>query len=404
MRVIRFPGSSQGEAAGLAAGERLDALLGGEIPGAEGVALRTLGSDVRALAPAMAPEFERELQARVEEWSAEGRAARLSSKRARPRRTLNERLARLRVAILASPRRALAFGGAGVTIAAVLAVIALSGGFGQSRGGLGHSLGGAGEAMSAAEVAPRSAAAEPSPGTAGPASQTFRAAGAAPGRLQQLAASVTLAPAADGVQRAAEAASRLAVSDGGFVEQSHVQVRSSGGPSEAQLRLQIPSAKLASAIAALGRIAPERSVNQESEDITSAYDGAKRRLGDAEAVRRALLRALAAATSEGEIDSLRERLAANRTQIAEYRSQVRTQAHRAATSELEVTIAGSGGSASGRSTLDRGLHDAGHVLAVAGAVALVALAVLVPLAVVAFVLEALRRAWRRRRREAALDA
>ena len=183
-----------------------------------------------------------------------------------------------------------------------------------------------------------------------------------------------------------------------------MQVRTSGGPSEAQLRLQIPSAKLASVIAALGRIAPERSVNQESEDITSAYDGAKRRLGDAEAVRRALLRALAAATSEGEIDSLRERLASNRAQIAEYRSQVRAQAHRAETSELEVTITGSGGSASTRSTLDRGLHDAGHVLAVAGAVALVALAVLVPLAIVAFALEALRRAWRRRRREAALDA
>ena len=70
-----------------------------------------------------------------------------------------------------------------------------------------------------------------------------------------------------------------------------------GRTSEAQMILSLPSAKLSQAIAALGRIAPERAVNQESQDITSSYEQAQRRLRDDEAVRRALLHALADATT-----------------------------------------------------------------------------------------------------------
>ncbi len=415
MRVIRFPGAAESGAAGLAAGERVDALLGGELASAEGEALRVLRDDVRALAVPIAPGFEAELQARLAEWAAPAPVR-------RARRSPNERLRALRLWLGASPARMLAGGGAAAAAAvlAVVAALALSGGPRDMAGHdvsraefVGRSAPGKATEQSAKtlpEAVSRANRSKPSFSEGAPegAGSTLTApavsSGSALGRLQQLAATVTLATSPGGVQQAAEAASRLAVSDGGFVERSQVQVRSTGGPSEAQLRLQIPSAKLSSAIAALGRIAPERAVNQESEDITSAYDSAKRRLGDAEAVRRALLRALAAATSEGAVDSLRERLAQSRSQIAEYRSQVKGEAHRAATSELEVTITGSGGSASGQSTLGRGLHDAGHVLAVAGAVALVALAAIVPLALVAFALETLRRAWRRRRRESALDA
>jgi hypothetical protein len=222
-------------------------------------------------------------------------------------------------------------------------------------------------------------------------------------RRQQLGASVTLATGSDGVQEAADAVTRLGASYGGYVASSHVQVRK-GGSSEAQLVLSLPSAKLSQAIAALGRIAPERAVNQESQDITSTYEAARRRLSDDEAVRRALLRALAAATSEGRIDSLRERLASNRTQISEYRSQVKGEAHRAATSELEVMITGGASAFTHEGlTLRHGLRDAGHFLAAAAAVALIALAILLPLALAVFAFEALRRCWRRRRREAALD-
>ena len=211
---------------------------------------------------------------------------------------------------------------------------------------------------------------------------------------------MTLATSPEAVQEAADAVTRLGAGYGGYVASSHVQVRT-GGSSEAQLVLSLPSAKLGQAIAALGRIAPERAVNQESQDIMSTYESARRRLSDDEAVRRALLRALAAATTQGEIESLRDRLAGNRGTLVHDREALHAVSHRASTAQLEVTIAGS---SSGHAlTVGRGLHDAGDVLATAGAVALIALAVLVPLALLALAGAALTRAWRRQRREAALE-
>ena len=405
MRVVRFPGAAESERAGLDAGAEIDAMLAGEVAGEESVGLRELHDDVRAIVGAPDADFERELQARVTEWGRE-------ATRARP--SLRSRLAQARGRFHGTPGRLLALAGAGAAVAAVIVAVALSNGGGRT----GAADLSAHETMGVAESSPvhatkspekhsepRSAfsPAEASSGTTVESAPATSASGAAPGRLQQLAASVALATEPNNVQSAAEAVTRLGVSDGGYVESSHVQVRRGGGSSEAQLRLVIPSARLASTIVALGRIAPERAVNQESEDITSAYDSARRRLIDAEAVRRALLRELAAATTQGQIVSLRERLASARSQIAEYRSQVKGEAHRAATSTLEVTISESGSGPARRGTVDRGLHDAGHVLAVAAAVALVALAVLVPLALLFVFLDVLRRAWRRRAREAALD-
>ncbi len=400
MRVIRFPGSGDG----LAPGAEIDAMLAGEVGGAESVRLRELREDVRGLAGAPDADFERELQARVAQWSREAGS---------PRPGARARLARSRKRLSGAPGRLLALGGAAAATAAVVVAVALSGGGGHRVAAGLTAEGRSGSAESSTAPAPDVAqkhsakapfsTAEASSGAIVESAPAAQASGIAPGRLQQLAASVALATQPNNVRAAAEAVTRLGVSDGGYVESSHVQVRQGSGSSEAQLRLAVPSARLSSAIAALGRIAPERAVSQESEDITPAYDSAKRRLGDAEAVRRALLHALSAAITEGQIASLRERLAANRAQIAEFRSQVKGEAHRAATSTLEVTISGTGGGDAERSTVSRGLHDAGHVLAVAAAVALVALAVLVPLALMLFVLDLARRALRRRAREAALD-
>jgi hypothetical protein len=369
MRVIPFPGRD-----GVRLGADIDAALNGELAGPEASALRELGEDVRALSAGPDAEFERELQARVAEW-------------ARARR--EPRRARLRRRIASSPGRSLALGGVGTALAAFLVALALVGGGQRSQIAektfAKHAH--LGVAQGAVRSAPASGEAEAAPAFS---SQ----------RLQQLGASVTLATSSEGVQEAADAVSRLGTSYGGFVASSHVQVRS-GGASEAQLVLSLPSAKLSQAIAALGRIAPERAVNQESQDITSSYEAARRRLGDDEAVRRALLRALAAATTQGEIESLRERLAGNRSALAGDREAVKSVSRRASTSQLEVTIAGA---SSGHAlTLGRGLHDAGDVLAAAGAVVLIALAVLLPLGVLALAGAAVSRAWRRHRREAALE-
>jgi hypothetical protein len=378
MRVIPFPGRD-----GVRLGADIDAALNGELAGPEASALRELGEDVRALSAGPDAEFERELQARVAAWASERRE---------PRRS------RLRRRIASSPGRSLALGGVGTALAALVVALTLAGG-GRSGGTAETSFPKSDHIKAVPQAglgsAPASAPAEaPSEKGADEAAPAFSSE-----RLRQLGASVTLATGSEGVQEAADAVSRLGASYGGYVASSHVQVHK-GATSEAQLVLSVPSAKLSLAIAAVGRIAPERAVTQESQDITSSYEAARRHLGDDEAVRRALLRALAAATTQGEIESLRGRLAGNRAALAGDREAVRSVSRRASTAQLEVTIVGA---SSGHAlTLGRGLHDAGDVLAVGGAVVLIGLAVLLPLGLLGLAGFAVSRAWRRRRREAAL--
>ena len=155
--------------------------------------------------------------------------------------------------------------------------------------------------------------------------------------------------------------SRLAVSDGGFVQSSHVQVQQAG-TSEANLDLSLPSAKLSAALASLGQLAPVRAESQSLQDITNTYDAARQRLADATAERQALLRALSKATTEGQIDSLHERIAQNRGAIAQARLSLQAVSQHASTAEVEVTVLGDAHAGSEGLTLHRGLHDAGRVL------------------------------------------
>ena len=238
------------------------------------------------------------------------------------------------------------------------------------------------------------------PATSGPAASA--PAPRRPRRVQQLGASITLAATPSDVQETADRVSRLAVSDGGFVRSSHVNEEEQAG--EATLTLSLPSAKLSAALASLGRLAPVRSDSQSLQDITNTYDEARQRLNDATAERQALLRALAKASTEGEIDSLRERLAQNRDAIAQAHTALRAVSQKASTSEVEVTVIGDRSVGSEGLTLSRGLRDAGRVLVVTLAVLLIAAAVLVPLALVILALAAGRRTWRRHQRERVLDA
>jgi vacuolar-type H+-ATPase subunit H len=220
--------------------------------------------------------------------------------------------------------------------------------------------------------------------------------------VQQLAASITLAATPSDVQETADRVSRLAVSDGGFVQSSHVQVQQAG-TSEANLMLSVPSAKLSGALASLGQLAPVRAESQSLQDITNTYDAASQRLSDATAERRALLRALSSATTEGQIDSLHERISQNRGAIAQARSALQTVSQHASTAEVEVTVLGDAHTGSEGLTLHRGLHDAGRVLLVTLVIVLIAAAILVPLALLAAALAAARRMWLRYQRERILD-
>ncbi|HEV2945192.1 MAG TPA: DUF4349 domain-containing protein [Solirubrobacteraceae bacterium] len=402
MKVIPFPGAS-----GTGPEENwlaeLEAALSGTGQGPRADSWLQLRDDVRALAPPMDPEFERELGQRIAERSA----------RSVPKRP-HRRLGWLRPT-------APAFAAVPVALAVIAAVL-IAAPWRPANHAAGPSTRSSSTSARANQLGPAFGQAENAPvagaihaaKSAAPAPSASASAGAAtnaplvvsgaaaPGRVQQLGASISLSATPSEVQTVADRVSRLAVSDGGFVQSSHVNETEKAG--EATLTLSLPSTKLNAALAALGQIAPVHAENQSLQDITNTYNAARQRLNDATAERQALLRALAKATAEGQIDSLRERISQNRGAIARAKSAFQTVSQQASTAEVEVTVLGDKSPGSEGLTLHRGLHDAGRVLTVTLIVLLIAAAVLVPLTLLIAALITARRMWRSYRRERILDA
>jgi hypothetical protein len=377
MRIVPFPDHSASDERSAGVEDawliELEAALSGEADGPMTDGWRELRADVRALAAPMEPEFERELAERIGEHRASGRRRRWwPGIDARP-------------ALVA-----MTTGLAALVVAVVIAT-------GSGQGGK------SGQAVPVTTQAPTSAPAvrgakadeEPAEGVGAAASS---AVASAPGRKQQQAASVSLATPPGNVQAVANSVARVAVSDGGYVQGSNVQVQQKG-TSEASIVLSVPSEHLSMALRSIGGLAALGGESQSSQDITGTYESARRRVADASAERQALLHALAAASTQGEIDSLRARLSQASAALTSAHAALAAVSRRASTAEVEVSIVGEARSASEGSTLHRGLHDAGEVLSFVVVVA----AVLVPLALVLLVLGAGRGAWRRYRRERVLE-
>jgi Domain of unknown function (DUF4349) len=428
MRIIPFPTRSEAGPNDAWHAE-LDAALGGEGEGSVADSWRELREDVRALAPPMAPEFERQLRERIAERGArrpreasplEHAGASTAASPAPPaiptnpahRGSVPKRL-RSRLGRLSRPP-GLSGAAAGIaTIGAVIVAVVVAGPWqagtgptgvsvppqlaGSSNPGARTSMGTSGAAKGAAAQSTLSV-----PGGAASNAPAASGAAAASGRIQQLAASISLSAIPSEVQTVADRVARLAVSFGGFVQSSQVQVQHEGS-SRGELDLRLPSAKLGGALASLGQLAPVLAESQSLQDITNTYDAARQRLSDATAERRALLRALAGATTEGQIDSLRERLSQARSAITQAQSALQAVSRRASTAEVEVTVLGDARTGSEGLTLHRGLHDAGRVLVVTLAVMLIAAAILLPLALLVLALATARRSWRRYQRERVLD-
>jgi hypothetical protein len=439
MRIVPFPADEPlpGQDAWTA---ELEAALRGESQRPDAHAWRELRDDVRALAPAMTPAFEARLAQELEhrgalEASVEGAGTRMRSQDSTgsPRWTSSGDTSASRPGVfarrrrgswsLASHRRSAA--GAVATVAvALIAALLIAGPNGSapvtespaptqrtSTAALGPGVRGPKAAASsspssrptsspASGGSSASAAAQASPSIAAPSAI---GAFSAPGRVQQLAASITLDASPQNLQETSDQVARLTVRAGGYVQSSNVQVQQQG-TSEATLALRLPSARLAAALAAIARLAPVRAENRSLQDITGAYNAAHQQLSDAEAEQRALLRALAAASTEAQIDSLHARLAASRAAIARAQSSANSISARASKSEVEVSILGDTRPDSGGLTLHKGLHDAGQVLLVVVIAILILAAVLVPLALLLAGSGGARRAWRRYQRERALDA
>jgi Domain of unknown function (DUF4349) len=376
-----------------------DALAGRESPLAELVA------DVRALGPAIDPGFERRLGERV--------AAGFAGPPARPAGSRPRRAPRRR------SRGMLWSGGvAGVLAAsALVAVLAGSSGGPSSpvpttarsavatapgvKAAVAPSASGAGGAAasaqsSAAASAPAIAPAPPVPAPGGPSS-------ASGPRQQVQSGELTLAPDRGHLDEVAQGVQQVTAAAGGYVASSQVNDGANGSGS-ATFALVVPAGKLADVINGLSQLATVQSESRAAQDVTDSVNAARRALQDAVAHRQALLRALANATTPGQIASLREQLRLAEGQVAQANSTYQSLLRQTRLAQLQVYVqtrdaaAGAGTFGAGR-----GLHDAGRVLSALAGGALVVAAVLVPVGLVLALIAAAWRPLRRTRRERVLE-
>jgi hypothetical protein len=197
--------------------------------------------------------------------------------------------------------------------------------------------------------------------------------------------------------------------ENGIVISSHVT--STGGPDGgARFALSVPVGNLQRTVSELSRLHGAHVVSRsdDTSDITGQVGGAGRRLADARVLRRSLLRQLAAATTTEAIASLRAQLRDADAAIGRDSASLNGLHRSVSNSSLLVTIQAANvpvptASHGGGFTLHRAVQDAGRVLVVVAGVALIALAVLLPLGLLIALVGWVGLVLRRRRREAALD-
>jgi hypothetical protein len=325
-------------------------------------------------------------------------------------RELGERVAagfpRRRRRALAIPRgRGLALAGAAATLVLVVGV-ALSVSGGEERQ-VGDAFEAGPQATDGGGTTVETAPAPENPAAAQVEPRDLQSrARVAPGEQQrriERSAELTLAAPEDRLDGVADSIVGVTDRHQGFVLSSNV---SSGEDSErgGSFELRVPADRLQVALRDLSRLGHVRARRQAGRDITPAYVSSRDRLTTAKAERRSLLRRLAAADTDAETEALRRSLDAVALRIDRARRElgaVRERSNYAAvgvTLEAEDGDGGSGGAGGTRDALD----DSLGLLSGALNLALRALGVLIPLAIVGGLGWLAGNVLRRRRREAAL--
>ncbi len=195
----------------------------------------------------------------------------------------------------------------------------------------------------------------------------------------------------------------------GIVDSSNITA-TGNAHGDATFQLRVPSSRLSATMTALSRLRGAAVVSRRdtTADITARLGGAGQRLAEARALRRGLLKQLAAATTTQAVDTIKLRLRRADASIASDVSRLGGLRRRVAYSRIAVTIQTARPPApppatGGSFTLGRAAHDAGRVLVVVAGGALIALAVLVPVGLVVALATWIGLLIRRRRREQALD-
>ena len=183
-------------------------------------------------------------------------------------------------------------------------------------------------------------------------------------------------------------------------------VEGPAGRAGAEFELLIPSARLGDALADFSAIDEVRSRHEATADITAPTVAVEERLQDSRARIDGLLAQLAAAETESEREAVETELSTERRHVAFLRTRLARLDRRANFSRVSLRIetgaASSPTDEGGTWGIGDALHDAGHILAIAAAIALVSLAVLGPIVLIALIAWLAQRAWVRRSRERAL--
>ncbi len=370
----------------------IDAALAGRPVDQDLSEIAALATELRGSRPQPPEEFAAELDARA--------AAGFSSSAAeRPRRF---------AALRGRPLLPLATAAAALMLTVVVGLNLIGGGDPSVIGEPEPSALDAPEGGSASrESAPGANSITTSPGSPGPAAAPEigvpppRQGPLKPGkdRVQESSASLTLSTEAGEVAEVADGVIEVVDRYRGIVVSSNVS--SSGDGGRASFDLRIPAANLQPALADLSELASVASRDEGTLDITAPFVSAEQRFDEAKAEVDALVAQLAEAASGAEIDSIKARLAIARPELAAARAELASLKQRAGFSRLSVAII-SGGDADGWSLGDAADDALGVLEDLAGA-GLVALAVIVPLGLLAGLGAVVIARLRRRRREAALD-
>jgi Domain of unknown function (DUF4349) len=364
--------------------DALERILAREAVGEEHLELAALVESVRADAPRMAPAFAHQLDARI--------AARLAG--------------RHRTAIGRGRLGRLALAGGGLVAAAVAFTIVISSGVLESR----RNPSG-GNAAGNTPALRRPAAARPTaPTSAGPVASTHgtpfgakhgqasaptvnaqaTARSKAGAGLVHRASMLELAATATGLPHVADRVVALTEREGGVVASSFVNA--DGAASRASFSLRVPSGRLAALLAGLSALAQVRSLTQDTTDVSSGYGHVRAALGARRAERAQLSRRLRSAQTSAQRTALQRRIAALDALIARDVREASAYLGQAHTAALHVDVVvgatpkGAARGGAGGGPLDRASRTALYALEELLALALVALAIALPLAVGALVL------------------
>ncbi len=232
----------------------------------------------------------------------------------------------------------------------------------------------------AQSTAPSSAGATPEALDRGAA--TAPAPPASRGRSVERGAQLSLATAPARLDEVAGDAVRTVDALRGYVVSSSVESRAAAG--SATFDLRVPAAQLQTALARLSQLATVRSRSETSLDVTGQVDAARDRVNALQAERRGVLRQLEAATSPEQAATARARLRLVEARLGRAQAERAGLRRRTAYSAIALRIAterpSAGGGAGGSWTPGDAAGDALGVLSLALGAALVALAALLPLA------------------------